>query len=201
MRSTILAVLVLLAAGAAAQEAPSDSTLDVDSTLSLGSTPQPFGRAGTRYWGVLGGSAFAMGPDDSSTDYNAAFTYHYFLLDDFEIIGELGAWYFAQDGDDAAGVNPGFTLRWHFLNRQTWTLYADTGIGLLFATDNVPATGTSIDFMPRAGGGVTFRFNDRGLRGYFGARWHHVSNAQINGGGRNPDRNGVALYAGVMFPF
>ena len=142
-----------------------------------------------------------MGADDRSTDINAALTYHYFLLDDFEIIGEVGGWYFSQDGDNAAGVNPGFTLRWHFLNRQSWTLYADTGIGLLLATDNVPATGTSFDFMPRAGGGVSFRLNDRGLRGYLGARWHHVSNAQINGADRNPDRNGIAIYAGLMFPF
>ncbi len=197
----ILTALVLITTSAAAQDATTDSTLGVNPSLRLESSPPPFGQAGTRYWGVLGGAAVALDADDNSTDYNAAITYHYFLLDDFEIIGELGGWYFAQDGNDAAGVNPGFTLRWHFLNRQSWTLYADTGIGLLLASDNVPATGTSFDFMPRAGGGVTFRLNNRGLRGYIGARWHHVSNAQINGADRNPDRNGVAIYAGVMFPF
>lgn len=203
MRSIILAVLVLFAPGVAAQTTPDtpDSTLNIDPAMHLDTPTKPFGQAGSRYWGVFGRAGNSMEADDSATDLIATFNYHYFLLDDFEIIGELGAWYSNQAGDNAAGLNPGFTLRWHFLNKQTWTLYSDVGIGMLFSTDTIPDTGTSFNFTPHVGGGATFRLNKEGLRGYVGTQWHHVSNGQIQGGDRNPDRNGVAIYAGVMFPF
>lgn len=179
---------------------PVPTEIEADTELSLGGV-QPFGAADTSYWGVTGGVGFALEDDDDSTDTNLGLTYHYFVVDDFEVIGELGAWYFAQDGDDAGGLNPGFTLRWHFLNRDRWSLYADAGIGLLFATDDVPDGGSSFDFMPRAGAGASLRLDDRGTRGYLGVRWHHVSNARINGDDQNPDRDGVMVYGGVMFPF
>lgn len=177
-----------------------DAAIDVDASLAFDPV-RAFGIADSQYWGITGGVGFALEENDDSTDTNLAFTYHRFLIDDFEFIGEIGGWYFAQDGDDSAGLNPGFTFRWHFINRDRWTLYADAGIGLLFATDDVPDGGSSFDFMPRAGGGVSFRLTDEGLRGYVGARWHHVSNARINGDSANPDRDGVMIYGGVMFPF
>lgn len=183
---------------------PGDSGIAVDSDLSLPSVQQSFqtfGTAETSYWGITGGVGFALEDDDDSTDPSLGLTYHYFLIDNFEIIGELNAWYFAQDGDDAGGLNPGFTMRWHFLNRGRFTLYADAGIGVLVSTDDVPRGGSSFNFMPRAGAGASFKINDRGVRGYLGARWHHVSNARITGDDRNPDRDGVAIYGGVMFPF
>lgn len=205
MQNTFLVAVLsgLVATAAHAQDSADtdDSTLEVDPSLRLDAPPGLFGEAGSRYWGVLGGAGFALEEDDDSTDINLAVAYHHFLVDDIEIIGELGGWYFAQDRDDAFGVNPGFTLRWHFINRDAWTLYADMGIGLLFATDDVPDGGSSFDFMPRAGGGASFSVDDRGTRAYVGARWHHVSNARINGDASNPDRDGVMVYGGVMFPF
>ena len=204
----VCAVFVSGAAGQPQADAPSDissesgvdAMIDVDASLSL-DHGGAFGAADSQYWGITGGVGFALEENDDSTDANLAITYHRFLIDDFEFIGEVGGWYFSQDGDDAGGINPGFTLRWHFVNRDRWTLYADAGIGLLFTTDDVPDGGSSFDFMPRAGGGVSFRLDDRGTRGYVGARWHHISNARINGDSANPDRDGVTLYGGVMFPF
>lgn len=190
-------------AGVASEPEPNeaiDAPLTVDSELSF-SGASVFGTVDTSFWGVVGGAGFALEDDDDSTSGNLGLTYHYFLIKDFEVIGEVGGWYFAQDGDDAGGLNPGFTFRWHFINRGAWTLYADAGIGLLFSTDDVPTGGSSFNFMPRAGGGVSFRLDDRGTRGYVGARWHHVSNARINGDAGNPDRDGVMVYGGVMFPF
>lgn len=209
LRFTVLVCVICVqsalgqeAAADASDATPStiDATIDVDPDLSF-SPSGAFGAADSQYWGLTGGIGIALEQNDDSTDTNLALTYHRFLIDDVEFIGEIGAWYFAQDGDDAGGVNPGITFRWHFVNRDSWTLYADTGIGLLLATDNVPDGGTSFNFMPRAGGGVSFRLDDRGTRGYVGARWHHVSNARINGDVANPDRDGVMFYGGVMFPF
>mgnify|MGYP001274345309 CR=1 FL=1 len=177
----------------------SPSGLGVDADLTL--SPGQFGASGSRHFAVYGGAGFALEEDDESTDGNLAFAVQYFLIDDVELIGEVGGWYFAQDGDDQAGVNPSFTIRWHYLNRDRWSLYLDAGIGLLFATGEVPDGGSSFNFMPRAGGGATYRLTDSGVRLVAGARWHHVSNARINGDEDNPDRDGVAVYAGLMFPF
>jgi opacity protein-like surface antigen len=187
--------------GTSTDPSAADIGLGVDASLSLDPARAAFGTAGTSHWGVTGGVGFALEKDDDSTDPNLALTYHHFLVDDFEVIGELGAWYFAQDGGDAAGINPGFTMRWHFVNRDRWSLYADAGIGLLLATDDVPRGGSSFGFMPRAGAGASVRLNDDGLRGYLGVRWHHISNARITGDDRNPDRDGVMVYGGVMLPW
>ncbi len=176
-----------------------EDDLGVSGELSLRGS-HAFGVADSCYWGVTGGVGFALEEDDDSTDPSLGLTYHYFLVDNFEIIGELNAWYFAQDGDDAGGLNPGFTLRWHFLSKDRWSLYADAGIGVLFATDDVPQGGTSVGFMPKAGVGGTFRITDGGTRAYAGVRWHHVSNARFNGDASNPDRDGMMVYGGVMFP-
>lgn len=193
----ILAAGMSASSTAAPDDREPDSRVDVSPTLTLA----PFGASGTSHLAVVGTAAFALEDDDSSTDLGLSFAYHHFLIEDVEFIGELGGWHFAQDGDDQWGVNPSMSIRWHFLNRQRWTVFADMGIGVLFATGEVPDGGTSINFMPRAGGGATFRLDDRGTRMIVGARWHHISNARFSGDSDNPDRDGVAFYGGVMWPF
>ena len=180
---------------------PAGGDLGVDSTLSFDARAAPFGTEGQQHWSVRSGVGFEFEDDDDATGVNLMFAYHRFIVDDLEFIGELGTWYHAQEGDDAASVNPGFTLRYHFINRDRWTVYADAGIGVLFSTDDVPDGGTSFNFMPHAGMGGTYRLSDAGLRAYFGARWHHVSNARIEGDADNPDRDGVFVYGGLMWPF
>lgn len=202
--ATLTAALILAAAspiarGQDAETISPEDSVGVDASLSL--DRGSFGEPGSQYFGVLGAGGLSFESDDDSTDANLALTYHRFLIQDIEFIGELGGWYFNQSGNNAAGVNPAFTIRWHFLNRDRWTVYADAGMGLLFTTDNVPEGGTSFNFMPRVGAGGTVRLTDDGARLFLGARWHHVSNARIQGDDGNPDRDGVALYAGVMFPF
>lgn len=163
--------------------------------------PRAFGEEGYRSFGVTVGVAHDLEDDDRSTDIQAALSLQYFFVDDIEIIGELSALGFFQEGDDAAGVNAGFVLRWHFVNRDRWSLFGDAGIGLLFTTDDVPDGGTSFNFTPRAGLGATYRLTDGGVRLVAGARWHHVSNAAIDGEDRNPDRDGIMGYVGLTFPF
>jgi hypothetical protein len=75
------------------------------------------------------------------------------------------------------------------------------GIGVMGATGDVPDGGTPFDLMPRAGIGVTKQLTDDGLRLDVGVRWHHISNARINGDDENPSRDGAMLYAGLIFPF
>lgn len=136
-----------------------------------------------------------------ATDWNLRIAWSHFVVENVEFSVELNAWYFDQAGDNAVGINPVFLFRWHFLNTGDWTLYADAGIGLLFATDVVPERGTGVDFTPRVGGGFTYRLDDRGDRLQVGLRWHHISNARIEGDVSNPSRDAYMVYAGVMIPF
>jgi hypothetical protein len=157
-----------------------------------------YGAQGSKWWSIGGGVASDF---DNATDGNIFISYSYFLDDDVEFNLELGGWYSAQDGDDAAAINPNIVFRWHFINTGDWTVYADAGIGLLFASDNIPADGTSFDFTPRAGLGFTRKITDEGVRFQMGIRWAHVSNARIEGEDRNPGRDSAMIYAGVIFPF
>lgn len=160
-----------------------------------------FGDEGTRWWSV--GGAWAYDFDDAN-DLNANAALHYFLVEDVEIGLELGGWYFAQEGDDAVGVNLQAVFRWHALHdeEKSWTWYFDTGIGVLASSDLVPDGGTGFNFMPRAGTGVTLRLSeDDTARLMAGVRWHHISNARLAGESRNPSRDGVGVYASVIFPF
>lgn len=163
--------------------------------------PRPrFGDAHSRWWTIGGGVA-----DDftTATDINLYFDYSYFLVKDVEFLAELDTWYFNQAGDNAFGAGPSIIFRWHFINRDHWTVYADAGIGLLFTTSAVPEGGTDFDFTPRLGFGVTRSLteDDAGARLVLGLRWHHISNARINGDAENPSRDGLMLYGGVQWPF
>ena len=71
----------------------------------------------------------------------------------------------------------------------------------LFTGDDVPPDGTSINFTPRAGMGVTRALDDSGTRLMVGVRWAHISNARIEGDGENPSRDSVMGYVGVIWPF
>jgi hypothetical protein len=201
---TLLA-LPLLASPAALAEAPRLENHEVAFDLqSRGDDeprpPTPFGLAGHTRLTIGTGVAFALEESDDSTDYNLNLAWSRFIVDDWEFRVELGGWYFDQEPDSTWGVNPGIAVRWHFINEGPWTVYGDAGIGLLVAADDVPSGGSSIDFMPRVGGGITRRINARGDRLEFGVRWHHVSNARVVGDSNNPDRDGVMLYAGISFP-
>ncbi|GMV27114.1 MAG: hypothetical protein AMXMBFR58_31450 [Phycisphaerae bacterium] len=136
-----------------------------------------------------------------SVDQYLFVTWSTFLAKDIELGLEGGVWYFNQPGDNEAGISGTLQFRWHFYNKDTWSAYLMAGIGVMGATGDVPADGTSFDLMPRAGIGVTKQLTDAGLRLDLGLRWHHISNARINGDDENPSRDGAMLYAGLIFPF
>ena len=209
MTRTVAPLAILLAAASARAVEPS-FTIPLSATLGFAEqpaespdpavpAPAAFGESGSDWLSVGGGVAIS----DDSNDFNAYATYHIFLAKNFEFDVTLGGWYFSQDKDDAAGINPAIGFRWHFLNKQSWSLYADFGIGLLASNDDVPYDGTSFNFTPRAGIGSTIALGNAATapRLDLGVRWHHISNASLNGTDDNPARDGVMFYAGVMFNF
>lgn len=157
-----------------------------------------YGAEGTQWILFGGGVAHDF---SSNTDININGAWSVFIVDDVEWLLELGAWYHAQEGGDAASINPVMEFRWHFYNRGDTSLFLNGGIGVLAATDNVPSGGTSFDFTPRIGVGLTQRLTDAGTRLVAGVRWHHISNARFNGENRNPSRDAPMVYAQVAMPF
>ncbi len=179
-------------------KAPDSYTLNVPDPLARVDEPKEFGEKGTQWWTVGGGLASNF---VDATDFSIRAAWSQFIVKDVEFSLELNAWYFDQPGDNAVGINPAFVFRWHFVKLEGWTAYADVGIGPLFTSDVVPEGGTSFDFMPRVGVGITRVIDDAGDRLQVGVRWHHISNARIAGDAHNPARDGMMVYVGVMFPF
>ncbi len=163
-----------------------------------------FGLSSGGWWITFGGG-YANNFDDDQ-DFNGYVAFSTFWAKELEFSVELGAWYFAQEGQDSGGINPNMVFRWHFWHAENfdWSVYGDVGIGLLFSFDDVPDAGgggTSFNFTPRAGFGYTTRIGDDDTRLVIGVRYHHISNARIEGDERNPGRDSVMVYAGVVFPF
>lgn len=186
-------------------DAPPDAvdaslTLDRDAASGPAAAYEPFGRRGQDHWYIATGAAIGLENTEEATDVPLSMGYSVFIADNVEFAADLTLWAHVQEGDDAFGVNPGFNIRWHYINRDDWSLWADAGIGLLFSNDDVPDRGTSFNFTPRLGLGATARITDD-LRFIGGVRWHHISNARIEGEERNPDRDGILFFAGVMIPF
>lgn len=153
-------------------------------------------------WWITLGTGYAHNLRKDS-DYNVHIAASTFLAKELEFSIELAGWYFAQEGPDTGGINPNMVFRWHFWHADDfkWTVYGDVGIGLLFAFDDVPSGGTSFDFTPRAGVGYTTKIFDDDTRLQIGVRYHHISNARIRGDDRNPSRDSVMIYAGIIFPY
>jgi len=157
-----------------------------------------FGTTGQRWWTF--GVAYANDLDDSN-EFNANAAYSVFIAPDVEWIIEGGIWYHDQPGDNAFSGNASTVFRWHFMNEDRWSVFADVGIGLLASTDNVPSNGTSFNFTPRAALGYTRRIGTGQTRLVTGIRWLHISNAKIQGGDSNPGRDAPTVFFGVMIPF
>lgn len=161
---------------------------------------KPFGAPGNSLITVGGGVAYSSNSNSTSTDTNGYLAWNYFLIKDVEFSLEAGVYYFNQTGPNQWGGNGTIAFRWHFVNKQTWSLFLEAGVGLLGASGEVPTGGTSFDFMPRAGGGMTYELSPGGPRIQAGVRWYHISNARINGDSNNPSRDGVMGFVGLMFP-
>ena len=180
---------------------PAEPLFDIAESIVQDSNPapaRPYGSQDTQH--VMFGSM--IGPDfRTNVDVNLHAQYTYFLIDDFEVGVEAALWSFFQD-DDTVGVSTSLVMRYHCYQAERWSAFAEAGMGLMVAGDNVPDTGTSFNLMPRFGAGVTWQmFEDSTTRLITGLRWHHISNARITGEAANPARDGIGLYVGLLYEF
>lgn len=121
-----------------------------------------------------------------------------FIEDGLAIRGELNAAQISQLEGSEQGIGFSLLFEWHFIQRATWSVYLDGGAGVLFTTDDVPATGSNFNFTPQAGLGFTADLHEE-IRLVLGVKWHHISNA--NTFSENPGRDHVMVYGGLSFPF
>ncbi len=157
-------------------------------------------------YGLHGGSWLTFGGGiandfTEAEDGYAFIQYSRFIADDFEWAIELGGWFLDEPGDFAPGVSVSSIFRWHFYRDETWSTFADIGVGVLLAGDKVPEGGTNFNFLPRVGIGATYRLGDSNAHLIGGLRWHHISNARILGNDSNPGRDSAMFYLGVSIPF
>lgn len=122
----------------------------------------------------------------------------WFPIKNFSIDVQLEGAHISQPGDDAFGGGAAMMLRWHFLDFETWTLYADLGIGFLILSDPVPQEAADFVFTPRAGVGASLALTES-TRLMVGARWFHISNAETSF--ENPGVNALQGYVGISFAF
>ncbi len=124
--------------------------------------------------------------------------FEYFLEDDLSLdLGLLGM-DVDQLGPNANGLNFTLLLRWHCIKKDSWSIFLEGGAGLLRTSNHVPTGGSSFNFTPQAGVGLTFDIGNNN-RWLIGTKWHHVSNA--NTYDTNPGRDSIMIWTGISFPF
>ncbi len=154
-----------------------------------------FGAEGSWRWQLLGGFADDF---DAAQQLDFGASLSWFFVDDLSIDFQVEGDYIQQPVKNAWGIGGTLLLRWHAITADTWSIYGDLGSGILGTTVNTPAGGTSFNFTPQAGGGVSFEIAPD-VRLMVGARWYHISNA--NTGDSNPGRNSLMGYVMISLPF
>ncbi|MHC4947026.1 MAG: acyloxyacyl hydrolase [Planctomycetota bacterium] len=173
----------------------SPGALQDDEVPRVTAAPLPFGVEGSRRWSIQGG--YGDNLDDSEFG-QAGVGIEWFFRDNLSFNLDLLGFATSQPGDNGAGASLNLLFRWYFMEWETWSLFVDGGAGFLLTNDDVPTNGTSYNFTPQAGVGVSFDcFTD--ARGMVGVRWHHISNANIDD--ENPGRDSVYVWGGLSFPF
>ncbi len=212
---TTLAMLLLVVTGSAptlgqVEEQSAEGLISL-AGFALSSTAGDGARPGAFKQGSWAVDAFGLGAggldDELDATYGGGVGLSYYFRDHLALRGEFIGLGLDQEGDDAAGG--GFTLlgRWHFYEHDRLTLYVEGGAGFLQSDVSVPDgpaqsgnDGTHFNFTPQAGLGATYRLRDR-LYLTGGARFMHISNADISGDDENPGTNTIGGYVGLMWTF
>ncbi len=217
MENLVVQAIPILSALIVATTGQGDvSGLEVNFTSALlaqippdgsGAPPEPqekFGEKNSWRWMVQGGVGFEVSESANAFGLLGGGV-SYFFIDDLSLDLEHNGLYINQHGVDAVGLNFVLMFRWHFVARETWSVYLDWGAGLLVTTEKVPgvtpqepAGGSKFNFNPQGGVGFTYAFDGQ-QRFFAGIRWYHISNAQIFDS--NPGRDSIYFYAGASFPF
>ena len=162
-------------------------------------TAPQFAEKGYKSWYIQGAAATTLdGREEDTRVFGlAGIGLSEFLFNRHSINLEFNTLYFAQPGENAVGFNLNGMFRWHFAKRENWSIFFDSGAGILVTTNDVPRGAAAFNFTPQLGGGASIRLkNDRHL--LVGLRWHHISHAETFG--NNPGRDSLQGFVRLDFP-
>jgi hypothetical protein len=91
-------------------------------------------------------------------------------------------------------------LRWQVHRADAWALFVELGPGISWSDTQVPPRGTRFNYLAIGGLGSTHRLGTHS-EAIVGFRWLHLSNAGLEGRGRNPDIEALGPYAGIRLSF
>ena len=132
--------------------------------------------------------------------YAGSFAASYYFSDDVSLGAEVTGYFVDQPRDDTGILGGGVLLRWHFLQAERCTLFVDGGFAVSIAEAAVPEFGTHFNYTPKGGVGATLRLGDD-LHLIGGARFFHLSNANLHGRDQNPSQDGVQYFVGMLWTF
>lgn len=91
-------------------------------------------------------------------------------------------------------------VRVRMLDRPTWDLFGEIGVGPSWSDTTVPAGGTRFNYFGLAGMGISRPVGQR-VHAVAGFRWLHLSNNGREGHDHNPDIQALGGYAAVAVAF
>lgn len=157
----------------------------------------PFAAKGSRRLLISGFAGPSIG-DRNEPVIAGGMGLSWFIEDGFAVTQSLDLLAFDQRTSVRAGLGYSLTFQYHFLRRETWSLFAEAGAGLLLTVGDVPEEGSFFNFVPQAALGATLDVG-RPWRLMAGVRWHHVSNARLYR--TNPGRDAIAGFIGASLAF
>jgi hypothetical protein len=153
---------------------------------------------GTRYWVLVGAYTQERTGDDQYLA-SVAVGRGFFFLDNAAIEAQVPV-YVAHDDETAGGIGFQALARYHLINIERFSFYADILGGMLWTSDDFPTGGTNFNFTYAGGPGASWRMNHNTFL-ICGYRFQHVSNGYIEGRDRNPIMNSIGGYVGLTWHF
>jgi hypothetical protein len=186
--SWLVSVGVFVARTQAADDAPSSLPTPPPASSALSFAP------GERMWSV--GGSYVAGIEKRADIGALDVAVDAFVFKNFSLGAELTALGASQSGPESFGVSFAVDFRHHLLRWDGGSAYIDGFFGPAEMSARLPAGGTRFNFISRIGPGVMLKVSDASYL-MLGARWFHLSNAEIEGAERNPAINGVQAYVAI----
>ncbi|MFA9477671.1 acyloxyacyl hydrolase [Phycisphaerales bacterium AB-hyl4] len=168
--------------------------------------PAPF-TEGSWTLDAVGFATSDVSPGANADIYGTAIGGSYYFADALAIRLETIGLASYQSGDDAYGGGLGLHGRWHFLQRQNFTLFFEGGGGMIYTNVSLPdgdrarnRDGTHFNFTATMILGLTYQLTEN-LHLNTGLRYIHISNARRNGKKRNPATEAVGGQLGLTWSF
>lgn len=118
-----------------------------------------------------------------------------------ELYGDFTALHVDLPGTSADAGILDLTVRLRLHRRPRYTFFVDAGLGLVYASERTPSSGSRFNFTELGAIGVELPLRGGDYAVSIAARYMHISNAGIVEDARNPGLDGVGLQIGLVRRF